>query len=83
MTRSSRPVHEHILDFDDDFEITLRRRRKQQHKEDPTAQVGGEEQGIAMDNLRSRSLPPRVWIMPHHCVSNIPWLLKVKPKSLS
>ncbi|CAN6573232.1 unnamed protein product [Malus baccata var. baccata] len=67
MTRSSRPVHEHILDFDDDFERTLRRRRNQQEsnppspeadleeqvleeEEDPTAQVGGEVQGLAMDN---------------------------------
>ncbi|KAM0986281.1 hypothetical protein ACFX2C_013469 [Malus domestica] len=56
MTRSSRPVHEHILDFDDDFKRTLRRRRKQQHKEDPTAQVGGEEQGIAMDNRTLKEL---------------------------
>ncbi|CAN6691822.1 unnamed protein product [Malus baccata var. baccata] len=28
MTRSSNPVHEHILDFDDDFERELRRKRK-------------------------------------------------------
>ncbi|KAM2811114.1 hypothetical protein COP1_043811 [Malus domestica] len=56
MTRSSRPVREHILDFDDDFERTLRRRRNQQHKEDPTAQVGGEAQGIAMDNRTLKEL---------------------------
>ncbi|CAN6711619.1 unnamed protein product [Malus baccata var. baccata] len=56
MTRSSRPVHEHILDFDDDFERTLRRRKNQQHKEDPTAQVGGEEQGMAMDNCTLKEL---------------------------
>ncbi|CAN6567639.1 unnamed protein product [Malus baccata var. baccata] len=30
MTQSSHPVREHILDFDDDFERTLRRRRNQQ-----------------------------------------------------
>ncbi|KAM1050620.1 hypothetical protein ACFX1Q_032320 [Malus domestica] len=30
MTRSSQPVHKHILDFDDDFERTLRRARNQQ-----------------------------------------------------
>lgn len=29
MTRSSHPVHAHILDFDDDFERALRRKRKQ------------------------------------------------------
>ncbi|KAM1067456.1 hypothetical protein FF1_022698 [Malus domestica] len=56
MTRRSRPVREHILDFDDDFERTLRRRRKQQHNEDPTAQVGGEAQGIAMDNRTLKEL---------------------------
>ncbi|KAM2301645.1 hypothetical protein FF1_032375 [Malus domestica] len=28
MTRSSHPVREHILDFDDDFERELRRKRK-------------------------------------------------------
>ncbi|KAM2192567.1 hypothetical protein ACFX1Q_028236 [Malus domestica] len=56
MTRSSRPVREHILGFDDDFERTLRRRRNQQQKEDPTAQVGGEAQGIAMDNHTLKEL---------------------------
>ncbi|CAN6567510.1 unnamed protein product [Malus baccata var. baccata] len=56
MTRSSRPVREHILDFDDDFERTLRRRRNQQHKEDPTAQVGGEAQDMAMDNRTLKEL---------------------------
>ncbi|KAM1769092.1 hypothetical protein ACFX12_046969 [Malus domestica] len=30
MTRSSHPIREHILDFDDDFERTLRRNRNQQ-----------------------------------------------------
>ncbi|KAM2928100.1 hypothetical protein COP2_035378 [Malus domestica] len=29
MTRSSQPVRAHILEFDDDFERTLRRKRKQ------------------------------------------------------
>ncbi|CAN6560014.1 unnamed protein product [Malus baccata var. baccata] len=73
MTRSSQPVREHILDFDDDFERTLRRRRNQQEsnppssepdleeqvleeEEDPTAQVGGEVQGIAMDNRTLKEL---------------------------
>ncbi|CAN6712691.1 unnamed protein product [Malus baccata var. baccata] len=73
MTRSSQPVREHILDFDDDFERTLRRRRNQQEsnppslepdleeqvleeEEDPTAQVGGEVQGMAMDNRTLKEL---------------------------
>ncbi|CAN6695198.1 unnamed protein product [Malus baccata var. baccata] len=70
---SSQPVREHILDFDDDFERTLRRRRNQQEsnppspepdleeqvleeEEDPTAQVGGEVQGMAMDNRTLKEL---------------------------
>ncbi|KAM1441411.1 hypothetical protein ACFXTO_009529 [Malus domestica] len=73
MTRSSKPVREHILDFDDDFERTLRRRRNQQEsnppspepdleeqfleeEEDPTAQVGEGEQGMAMDNRTLKEL---------------------------
>ncbi|KAM1658602.1 hypothetical protein ACFXTN_042744 [Malus domestica] len=32
MTRSSHPIREHILDFDDDFERTLRRNRNQQDR---------------------------------------------------
>ncbi|KAM1543753.1 hypothetical protein ACFX1Z_013378 [Malus domestica] len=35
MTRSSQPVHKHILDFDDDFERTLRRARNQQEPQPP------------------------------------------------
>ncbi|CAN6579468.1 unnamed protein product [Malus baccata var. baccata] len=73
MTQSSRPVCEHILDFDDDFERTLRRRRNQQEsnppspepdleeqvleeEEEPTTQVGGEVQGMAMDNRTLKEL---------------------------
>ena len=36
MTRSSQTVREHILDFDDDFERTLRRRRNQQTSNPPS-----------------------------------------------
>ncbi|KAM2536696.1 hypothetical protein TB1_022110 [Malus domestica] len=32
MTRNSHPIREHILDFDDDFERTLRRNRNQQDR---------------------------------------------------
>ncbi|CAN6552283.1 unnamed protein product [Malus baccata var. baccata] len=73
MTRSSQPVREHILDFDDNFERTLRRRRNQQEsnppspepdleeqvleeEEDLTTQVGGEVQGMAMDNRTLKEL---------------------------
>ncbi|KAM1331215.1 hypothetical protein ACFX14_043846 [Malus domestica] len=43
MTRSSQPVHEHILDFDDDFERTLRR-RNQQESNPPSPEPDLEEQ---------------------------------------
>ncbi|CAN6576784.1 unnamed protein product [Malus baccata var. baccata] len=36
MTRSSQPIREHILDFDDDFERTLIRRRNQQKSNPPS-----------------------------------------------
>ena len=36
MTRSSQPVREHIFDFDEDFERTLRRRRNQQESNPPS-----------------------------------------------
>ncbi|KAM2449518.1 hypothetical protein PS1_019614 [Malus domestica] len=32
MTRSCHPIYEHILDFNDDFERTLRRNRNQQDR---------------------------------------------------
>ncbi|KAM2492501.1 hypothetical protein PS1_044028 [Malus domestica] len=44
MTRSSQPVREHILDFDDDFERTLRRRRNQQESNPPSPEPDLEEQ---------------------------------------
>ncbi|KAM1754635.1 hypothetical protein ACFX1T_006919 [Malus domestica] len=44
MTRSSQPVREHILDFDDDCERTLRRRRNQQESNPPSHEPDLEEQ---------------------------------------
>ncbi|KAM2016478.1 hypothetical protein ACFX16_046887 [Malus domestica] len=44
MTRSSRPIREHILDFDDDFERTLRRTRNQQEHTPPSPEPDLEEQ---------------------------------------
>ncbi|KAM2050823.1 hypothetical protein ACFX16_032512 [Malus domestica] len=44
MTRSSHPVREHILDFDDDFERTLRRRRNQQESNPLSLEPNLEEQ---------------------------------------
>ncbi|KAM1833237.1 hypothetical protein ACFX13_023080 [Malus domestica] len=70
MTRSSHPIREHILDFDDDFERTLRRNRNQQdqipepereehpieEEDQPTARVGEEEEVIAQDNRTIKEL---------------------------
>ncbi|KAM2574822.1 hypothetical protein TB2_006726 [Malus domestica] len=70
MTRSSHKVRENILDFDDDFERNLRRARNQQEpipepdleeevleeEEEPTAQVGEEDQGMAVDNRTLKEL---------------------------
>ncbi|KAM1530132.1 hypothetical protein ACFX1Z_019268 [Malus domestica] len=43
MTRSSHSVREHILDFDDDFERTLRRNRNQQDHNPPIPEPEFEE----------------------------------------
>ncbi|KAM1121581.1 hypothetical protein ACFX19_003285 [Malus domestica] len=71
MTRSSHPVREHILDFDDDFERELRRKRKnlepsesssnseaevEIEEEEPTAQVGEVETVMAQDNRTIKEL---------------------------
>ncbi|CAN6719172.1 unnamed protein product [Malus baccata var. baccata] len=71
MTRSSHPVPEHILDFNDDFERELRRKRKNPEpsessssseadsefeEEEPTARVGEEEQAMAVDNRTIKEL---------------------------
>ncbi|CAN6543853.1 unnamed protein product [Malus baccata var. baccata] len=71
MTRSSHPVREHILDFDDDFERELRRKRKNPkpsesssnseaeveiEEEEPTAQVGEFETVMAQDNRTIKEL---------------------------
>ncbi|CAN6547416.1 unnamed protein product [Malus baccata var. baccata] len=63
MTRSSHPIREHILDFDDDFERELRRKRKNPEpsessseaevefkEEEPTTRVGEVEEAMAQDN---------------------------------
>ncbi|KAM1050661.1 hypothetical protein ACFX1Q_032356 [Malus domestica] len=43
MTRSSHLIREHILDFDDDFERTLRRNRNQQDRNPPIPEPKFEE----------------------------------------
>ncbi|KAM2886417.1 hypothetical protein COP2_013490 [Malus domestica] len=70
MTRSSHPIREHILDFDDDFERTLRRNRNPQdqipepereehpleEEDQPTTRVGEEEEVMAQDNRTIKEL---------------------------
>ncbi|CAN6725414.1 unnamed protein product [Malus baccata var. baccata] len=71
MTRSSHPIREHILDFDDDFERELRRKKKNpEHsesssnseakvefeEEEPTARVGEVEGAMAQDNRTIKEL---------------------------
>ncbi|CAN6712749.1 unnamed protein product [Malus baccata var. baccata] len=71
MTRSSYPIREHILDFDDDFKRELRRKRKNPEpsesssnseaevefeEEEPTARAGEEEQAMAADNRTIKEL---------------------------
>ncbi|KAM2379818.1 hypothetical protein ACFX1X_041050 [Malus domestica] len=71
MTRSSHPIREHILDFDDDFEQELRRKRKnpelsesssnseaevESEEEQPTARVGEVEEIMAQDNRTIKEL---------------------------
>ncbi|CAN6566362.1 unnamed protein product [Malus baccata var. baccata] len=46
MTRCSHPVREHILDFDDDFERTLRRKRTQQESNPPSPDPVCEEEKV-------------------------------------
>ncbi|CAN6562673.1 unnamed protein product [Malus baccata var. baccata] len=71
MTRSSHPIREHILDFDDDFERELRRKRKnpepsesssnseaefESEEEQPTTRVGEVEEVMAQDNRTIKEL---------------------------
>ncbi|CAN6725360.1 unnamed protein product [Malus baccata var. baccata] len=51
MTRSSHPVREHILDFDDDFERTLRRRRNQQESNILSLEPNLEEQVLEEEEI--------------------------------
>ncbi|KAM1216969.1 hypothetical protein ACFX2J_013197 [Malus domestica] len=46
MTQSSQPVREHILDFDNDFEWTLRRKRNKQESNPPSPDPVLEEEEV-------------------------------------
>ncbi|KAM2374246.1 hypothetical protein ACFXTH_043186 [Malus domestica] len=53
MTRSSQPISANILEFDDDFERTLRRKRKQPEpnpSSEAESEFEEEEQVMAVDN---------------------------------
>ncbi|KAM1000078.1 hypothetical protein ACFX1S_006895 [Malus domestica] len=63
MTRSSQPISAHILEFDDDFEQTLRRKRKQPKPNPPSSSSESkfeekeeEEQAMAVDNRTIKEL---------------------------
>ncbi|KAM1636645.1 hypothetical protein ACFX1X_014788 [Malus domestica] len=62
MTRSSNPVQEHILDFDDDFERELRRKRKNPEPSESSAssesvsEVEEEVEDMAADNRTIKEL---------------------------
>ncbi|CAN6579330.1 unnamed protein product [Malus baccata var. baccata] len=49
MTRSSQPVHEHIFDFDSDFERTLRRKKRLQKSNPPSPEPELEEQEVEVE----------------------------------
>ncbi|CAN6566310.1 unnamed protein product [Malus baccata var. baccata] len=62
MTRSSNPVHEHILDFEDDFERELRRKRKNPEPSESSASSESVSEGeeevedMAADNRTIKEL---------------------------
>ena len=65
MTRSSQPIRTNILDFDDDFERTLRRKRKQPEPNPPSSSLENEsefeeeeeeEQAMEADNRTIKEL---------------------------
>ena len=85
MTRSSQLVCGHILEFDDDFERTLRRKRKQPEFNPPSSssEEEEEEQDMAVDNEQSRNFQPQDWTMPSLFAFNTLGQLKAKPMSLN
>ncbi|KAM1453545.1 hypothetical protein ACFXTO_003151 [Malus domestica] len=62
MTRSSNPVHEHILDFDDDFERELRRKRNNPEPSESSTssesifEIEEEVEDMAADNRTIKEL---------------------------
>ncbi|KAB2606549.1 S2-RNase [Pyrus ussuriensis x Pyrus communis] len=61
MTRHSQPIRANILDFDDDFERTLRRKRKQPKPNPPSSSSESksefeEEESMVVDNRTIKEL---------------------------
>ncbi|KAM2645365.1 hypothetical protein FF1_019203 [Malus domestica] len=97
MTRSSQPIREHIFDFDDNFERTLRSKRNQQASNPPNLEPEFEEQVLEEEenpttqvveedpimaaDNPSKNFLPRVWTMPHLYAFNSPRLPKGRQKS--
>ncbi|KAM2222571.1 hypothetical protein ACFXTI_016707 [Malus domestica] len=63
MTRSSHPIREHILDFDDDFERTLRRNRNQQDHTPPIPEPEREEHPLEEDDQPTTRVGEEVQVM--------------------
>ncbi|KAB2625915.1 S2-RNase [Pyrus ussuriensis x Pyrus communis] len=66
MTRSSQPIRANILEFDDDFERTLRRKRKQPEPNPPSSSSEfesefEEEESMAADNRTIKELSASGW----------------------
>ncbi|CAN6685860.1 unnamed protein product [Malus baccata var. baccata] len=63
MTRSSHPIREHILDFDDDFERTLRRNRNQQDRNPPIPEPGFKEHPLEEEEIPTAQVGEEVQSM--------------------
>ncbi|KAM0986376.1 hypothetical protein ACFX2C_013555 [Malus domestica] len=89
MTRSSQPVRTHISEFDDNFERTLRRKRKVPEPNPPSSSSESEfeekeeaEKDMEVDN-RTKNFQPRDWTMPRLYVSNTPQQPEERQKNLN
>ncbi|CAN6586236.1 unnamed protein product [Malus baccata var. baccata] len=63
MTRSSHPIREHILDFDDDFERTLRRNRNQQDRNPPILEPEFKEHPLEEEEIPTTQVGEEVQSM--------------------
>ena len=63
MTRSSQTIHQNILDFDDDFERTLRRNRNHQRQNPPSPEPNLEEQVLEEEEESTAQVSEEVQTM--------------------